>query len=58
MYKSSNGLTAQQLLNAVNQDPIVRREFKGIWAADMLPSGKQPGIYISNTATSAEPGRH
>jgi hypothetical protein len=58
MYKSSNGLSAQQLIDAISQDPVIRRQFQGVWPADMLPSGIRPGIYISNTANSTEPGRH
>lgn len=58
MYKSSSGLTALQLTLTLTIDLEVRRQFKGVWAADEVPRSNQPGLYIFNTATSKELGRH
>lgn len=58
MYYSNNGLSGLQLTETLNQDLEVRRQFKGVWPADMIPTRAQPGVYIFNTATSRERGRH
>ena len=58
MFRLNSGLTALQLTETLTQDLVVRSQFKGVWAADMIPDRKLPGLYIFNTATSRERGRH
>ena len=58
MFRSSKGLKGGQLERALRSDPITRKQFRGVWAVDLLPPSHRPGIYICNTATSQDPGEH
>lgn len=51
-------MNTHQLLNAVNKIYSVKKNFRGIFPIDKIPSLPTPGYYIINLDKSHEPGSH
>lgn len=51
---------ASQLQRILTKDPVVRRQFGGVLAADQLPTRirNRPKVFIINTDKSTDPGSH
>ena len=53
-------MNTAQIINALEQDPITRKTFCGVFPSDKLPQtvDKYPCGFVANTDASNEPGTH
>lgn len=57
-YTTTIKMDTCQLLNSVNQDEIMSKNFLGVFPRDMIPSTIENGSLIANTDSSEEKGTH